>query len=334
RRRPSKPSSTRSPPRPTSTRTATSSSAPAAPTTPSPSSAATSPTTPSRGTCTTAWARRWRRPGRRPRPSRTTSTPGAWRRPSSTPGSTASWPSSAARTDGLPLRPRRLDDVLEDERGHDGGVALDDVAGGVRPELPPRDLLVGDGAGVGAVARRGVGDLAEVGPERRPPVHVLLQHGHDADGEVARDAAADLEEPDAGPLRVRRVPVGQPHHVLDAGLDGVGALHVAEEAVGGEDVAGGGVLPPRHDDGEVALGGGDEPGVLRVDLVVAFEGAGADHAVGELVGEVPAPLGLRRRPLAHQRLLEAAERLLLGDARVRDPVHAAVEEGLLVGRRE
>src|SRR5690606_13992844 len=54
-----------------------------------------------------------------------------------------------------------VEEQRKDEGGHDGGIGLDDVLRRVGGELAPRDLLIGDGAGVGAVARRRIADLAE-----------------------------------------------------------------------------------------------------------------------------------------------------------------------------
>src|SRR5436309_3465102 len=83
----------------------------------------------------------------------------------------------------------------EHEGRHDGGVGLDDELRRVDGELAPRDLLVRHGAGVAAVARRRVADLAEVAPQRHAgPLEILVQHRHDADRKVPGDAAADLEE--------------------------------------------------------------------------------------------------------------------------------------------
>lgn len=56
----------------------------------------------------------------------------------------------------------RFQNILEDQRSHDGGVTLDDEPRRLRAELAPRDLFVRDGAGIRAVARGRVRDLAEV----------------------------------------------------------------------------------------------------------------------------------------------------------------------------
>src|SRR5690606_17127024 len=310
---------------------------PVAPRTPRPSTALTSRGIPRMGGRSTGYSRRSALRAAMPRPTRSS-------RASIPPGSTPtwrSWPRASERAraiskpygrsaGGLSAR----EHAREHERRHDRRVALDDEARRVRAELAPRDLLVRDGAGVRAVARRRVRDLAEVGPQRRRPLQVLLEHRNDADREVARDAAADLEESDPGLVAVGRVPVGEPGHVLDPRLDGVRALDVTFEHVRGEDVAGGRVLPAGDDHRQVLLGGGDEPRVLRVDLIELFEPAGADDPVEELVREVAAAVGLGGLPLVEDGGFEAAERFLLGDAGVRDAVHPAVEERLLVGGGE
>src|ERR1700736_6057179 len=87
------------------------------------------------------------------------------------------------------------EDVGEDEGGNDGGVGFDDEAGGVFPEFAPGDFFVGDCSGIGAVTGGGIADLAEIGPQRYVrALQILMQHGNDADREVAGDSAADLEK--------------------------------------------------------------------------------------------------------------------------------------------
>ena len=63
-------------------------------------------------------------------------------------------------------------------------------------ELAPGDFFVGHGAAVGAVGRGAVGNLAEVAPQAALLAQVLHDQRHDADREIAGDAAADLEESD------------------------------------------------------------------------------------------------------------------------------------------
>src|SRR5690606_18262081 len=104
-------------------------------------------------------------------------------------------------------------------------------------ELSPGNLLGRHGAGVGAVAGGGVGDLAEIGPVGGRAAEVLVEHGDHADGEVAGDPAADLKEADGGFGGVAGVPFGELDHVLDPGPDGVDIADVALDAVGRVDVA-------------------------------------------------------------------------------------------------
>src|SRR5215203_2799910 len=82
----------------------------------------------------------------------------------------------------------------EYERRDDARVTFDDELRRVHLELAPRDLFVGNGAGIGAIARGRIGDLAEVSPDGNVlPLQILVEHGNDADRKVAGDAAADLE---------------------------------------------------------------------------------------------------------------------------------------------
>src|ERR1019366_6778398 len=146
------------------------------------------------------------------------------------------------------------------QRCHDARVALDDVLRRVDAELAPGDLLVGYGPGVRAVAGSRIGDLAEVGPHGDVlALQVRVQHRDHADGEVAGDAAADLEKANPVATTVRRVPVGQCHHVFDAGAHGVDVLDVAGDAVARVHVAQGRVFPARHPDRKVLLARSEHP---------------------------------------------------------------------------
>lgn len=65
-------------------------------------------------------------------------------------------------------------------------------------QFAPSDFFVWNGSGIGSVAGGGVRYLAEIAPERHVfDLQVLIQHGHHADGEIARNAAAYLKKPDA-----------------------------------------------------------------------------------------------------------------------------------------
>src|SRR5690606_7328415 len=169
---------------------------------------------------------------------------------------------------------------------------------GVHVEFPPGDLLVGHRAAVAAVAGGAVADLAEVAPERGGALQVLLHHGHGANGEVAGDTAADLEEAHALGTGVGGVPIGQEDHVLNTALHDAW-LAIADDAVRGEDVAHGAVLPARAYDGQVALGRGHHPAVLGVYLVVFLQRPRVDHFIEQLVRKAALAIGLAILPQFH-----------------------------------
>src|SRR5690606_28152524 len=100
----------------------------------------------------------------------------------------------------------------------DGGVGFYHVFWRVNRQLLPGDLLVRHSPGVRSITGGRIADLAEVAPERNVlALQVLAQHGHDADRKVTRNAAADLEKADGLLRGLLGVPLGQRHHVLDAG---------------------------------------------------------------------------------------------------------------------
>ena len=224
---------------------------------------------------------------------------------------------------------------MEDEWGDDGGVGFDDEFRGFFAEFAPGDFFVGDGAGVASVARGGVADLAEVGPERDIRLaEVLVEHGDDADGEVAGDAAADLEEAYGGFVAGGGIPVGEGDHVFDAGADGVDIFHIPFDAMAGIHVAEGGVFPAGDKHGEVFLLGGDHPAVLGIDLETFLEFGRVEDAPEKFVREEALPLGVGVHPLFENDIFDAAHGFHFGDAGVGDAVHVALEEGLFVGGGE
>jgi hypothetical protein len=154
-------------------------------------------------------------------------------------------------------------------------------------------------------------------------LQILVQHGDDADGEVAGDAAGDLEEAQRGFGGGVGVPLGQLHHVLDAGADGVDVFHVARDAVAGVHVAERRVFPAGDEDGQVLLRGGQQPAVLWVDLVGLFEVAREQNLVHELVREEALAGLVGADPLLEHFILDAAHGFHLGDAGVGDAVHVA-----------
>ena len=109
---------------------------------------------------------------------------------------------------------------------------------------------------------------------------------------------------------------------------------VARDAVAREDVAERRVLPARHEHRQVALGRGQQPAVLRIDLVVLLEHARPQDLVHELVREESLARLVRSLPLVEDGAFDAADGLVLGDARVGDAVQVLVEQLFLLLRRE
>ena len=161
-----------------------------------------------------------------------------------------------------------------------------------------------------------------------------MEHGDDADGEVAGDAAADLEEADGRPVAGGGIPAGEGDHVFDAGADGVDIFHIPFDAMAGIHVAEGGVFPAGDEHGEVFLLGGDHPAVFGIDLETFLEFGRVEDAPEEFVGEEAFALRVGIHPLFEDDIFDAAHGFHFGDAGVGDAVHVALEEGLLVGGGE
>ena len=234
----------------------------------------------------------------------------------------------------LGLRNLPAEEVGEDERGDDGGVGFDDKTRSVGGKFAPGDFFVGNGAGIGAVAGGGVADLAEVGPEGNGfAAQILVQHGDDADGEVTSDAAANLEKSERMPGGELGVPAGELDHVLDAGADGADVFDFAADDLRGEHVAESGVFPAGNEDGEIFLGGGEHPTVLRIDLVELFEFAFAKNLEKKLVREATVSGGVGGAPLFGDDAFDAAHGCFFGDAGVGDAIEMAIEEAGFFGGR-
>src|SRR6185503_12253096 len=98
-----------------------------------------------------------------------------------------------------------------------------------------------------AIAGGRVADLAEIAPERHLlALQVLAQHGHDTDGEIAGNPAADLEKADGLALALLGVPGRQAHHIFDPGAHRVDIADRPGDAVRSIDVAVGGIFPARY----------------------------------------------------------------------------------------
>ena len=129
------------------------------------------------------------------------------------------------------------------------------------------------------------------------------------------------KKPSGDVLRRLGVPLGQFHHVLDAGAHRVHLLHIARNAVPGIHIAQRRVFPPGHKHGQILLRGGQQPAVLGIDLVRLFEIAREQDLVHELVREETLPGLVGAHPFLQHFVFDAAHRFHLGDARIGDAIH-------------
>lgn len=101
-------------------------------------------------------------------------------------------------------------DFGKNQWGDDRGVGFDDEFRGFFSEFAPSDFFVGNCTGITSVAGGRVADLAEVAPEWHiGAAEVLVEHGDNANREVACDAAADLKEADGCFVTGRRIPISE-----------------------------------------------------------------------------------------------------------------------------
>src|SRR5690606_36164681 len=112
--------------------------------------------------------------------------------------------------------PLPFKDIRKDQRSNDCGVGLDNEFRCVDAKFSPGDFLVWHRSGIRTVAGSRVTYLAEVTPERNTiPLEILVKHRHHTNGEIAGNSTTDLEESDSLVTGVLRIPVCQPHHILD-----------------------------------------------------------------------------------------------------------------------
>ena len=158
-----------------------------------------------------------------------------------------------------------------------------------------------------------------------------MQHRHDADGEIARDATADLEKPDRALavlqlLRGLRIPLRQPRHVFDSGAHRVHVLDFTRHAAARIHIAQRRILPARDDNRQVLLTRGQHPRILRIDLVALLQFSAAQNLVHELMREIPLTRLVRFRPLVRDHRLDTAHRFHLRDTRVRHAIHVPLHQ--------
>jgi hypothetical protein len=226
--------------------------------------------------------------------------------------------------------------MRENQRCDNRCIRFDDEFRRLHAEFAPGDFLVRHRAAVAAVTRGRIADLAEVTPERHAGAQqILMQHRHDADREVAGNAAANLEHSQRALLGGRaRVKIREPSHIFDAGADSVDVFHVAADDGGGIHIAERGIFPAGHDDGQVFLRGGEHPGILRVNLVKLFVFAAQQNFVKKFVREITLTLFVGVGPDFEHGFFHAAHRFAFRNAGVRHAVHVAIEQRLFVFRRQ
>jgi len=223
----------------------------------------------------------------------------------------------------------------EHQGGDDGGVGFDDEFGGFGAQFVPGDFLVRDGAGVGAVARGGIGDLAEVGPHGGlHPFQIEVEHRDDADREVARDAAADLKKAKRGVLRRLRVIVGEFDHVFNAASHRVDVFDFATNDVRGIHIPQRRIFPARNENRQLLLFGRQHPRVLRVYLIQVGKARLVEQFVEELVRKQALTRCVGGVPKVYHAAFDALHRLVFGDAGVGDAIQIARAQIEFVLRRQ
>ena len=150
-----------------------------------------------------------------------------------------------------------------------------------------------------------------------------MQHGNNANREVTRDSAADLEKAQRSLGGRLGIPLRQLHHVFDPGPHGVDFLHIPADAVAGIHVSQRCVFPSRDEHRQIFFRCGHQPTVFRINLVGILELAGAQDLVHEFVREVALALFVGSHPLFEHHAFDAAHGFHLRDASVGHPVHMA-----------
>ena len=161
-----------------------------------------------------------------------------------------------------------------------------------------------------------------------------MQHRHNANRKIPRDAAADLEKSDRRFFARWGIPVRERDHVFDPGAHGVDIFHVPFDAVGGIHVAECRIFPAGHKHRKILLFGREEPTVFRINLEAGLQFLGIQNAPEKLVREKPLATRVGVHPFLEDHILDPPHRLHFRDARVGHTVHVAVQQRLLVRRSE
>src|SRR5690606_34100805 len=105
-------------------------------------------------------------------------------------------------------------------RGNNGRITFYNKFGCIDIQLSPSNLFVGDGAGIRSITSSRVTYLTKIAPKGSiGTFHILIEHRHNADREIASDPSANLEKTDTL-FRVIGIPIGQEGHIFYSGLHG------------------------------------------------------------------------------------------------------------------
>ena len=157
-----------------------------------------------------------------------------------------------------------------------------------------------------------------------------MQHGHDANREIAGNAAADLEHAQVTLLGGAGVEIRQPRHVFNARADGMNILDVAADHGRRIHVAQRRVFPARHHDGQVFLRRREHPRILGINLVIFLVLAAEQHLIEKFVGEIMFAFFVGRCPDFEHGFFHSAHGFAFGNAGVGHAVHVAFQQALLV----
>ena len=227
---------------------------------------------------------------------------------------------------------------MEEHYRHFNAAALMDAAKAFDAHLHAGGKMLVALAGAMSTAELGI-TLAEM--IRRDKVHAVVCTGANLEEDIFNLVAHDYYErvPHYRNLAAREEQALLRRHmnrVTDTCIPEMEAMRRIEDVVLAEwvkaDRAGERYFP--HEFMYKILRGGQHPGMPRIDLVVPLQAPAAQDPVQELVREAALARAVGPDPLGQHRGLDAAHRLRLRDAGVRHAVHVAVEQRLLLARRQ
>ena len=111
-------------------------------------------------------------------------------------------------------------------------------------------------------------------------------------------------------------------------------FHITLDAVSGIHITECGVFPTRDKHREVLLLGSDHPAVLGIDLETFLQIGRIKNPPKELMREKTLSLGIGSHPFLENHILNTAHGFHFRNAGIRDAIHVAGEQLLLIGRSE